>query len=525
MLDDNQQHHYAARRMLSFAAAATSWHRRLWRLGTMLELSELLEAVGARALGALAEPSVKYLGDVLAKRIHRDPGLGSPPERGQLIKHVNKTMQVDGHDWIALNLLQRESRPKYLSRWANYLRNEEADCEPAARAIVSHILDEGYSQEATHKWLTYHIKYSQTKLTLSDLCEEAQNLINRPRVRFDVLIPLMACPPLPEERPACWLDSSKTAEWLAYWFPSSPNIRQSGGLVLEIDAKDKYSALKEANGEVERLSARFQVGARQRLQFHPTLYMIGEADPLDYIGGPRRVEVHALERTKEVFRLRLDSQIDAALELLQPLDRGTPAAAIAGSWAALETLLIGPGDTSNRVVAATRMARIVACSYVTSELLALAQAHASTRDDAIAKELRSISDDQDRAILIERAIRSGTVTDFKSSGAQIALARIRTLIANPNASLPRIVSQLEDAFRRLYRQRNLIVHAGQIGSVALDGTLRTVSPLVGAGVDRVVQASALHGIPPLMFAAAIEVRLAQSSFSEKCLSELFDYRV
>ncbi|MFD1541937.1 hypothetical protein [Nonomuraea guangzhouensis] len=521
MLDDNQQHHYTAKRMLDFATAATPWHRRLWRLGTLLELSELLEAINAKALGALAESSVKYLGDVLAKRIQRDPGMGSPAERGQLIKHVNRTMQIDGHDWVALNLLLQESRPKYLSRWASHLRDEAANCEPVARAIVSHIMDEGYSAEATHKWFTYHIKYSKVKITLSELCEEAQVLLNRPKVRFNILVPLTACPPLPEARPDCWLDSPKAAEWLAHWFPSAPNIRQSGGLVLEIDAKDKYSALKEVNGEVDRLTARFQVGARQRLEFHPTLYMIGEQEPLDYIGGPRRVQVHALERTKEVFRLRLDPQIDAALELLQPLDRGTPAAATAGSWAALEALLIGPGDTSNRVVAATRMARIVTCGYITSELLSLAQAHASTRDDAIAAQLRSISDDQERAVFLEKAIRSGTLDDFESAGPQLALLRIRALTANPNAILPRIVNQLEDSFRRLYRQRNLIVHAGQTGSVALEGTLRTVSPLVGAGVDRVVQASALYGIPALMFAAATEVRLAQSSFSTKCLSELF----
>ncbi|WP_146615816.1 hypothetical protein [Nonomuraea aridisoli] len=90
--------------------------------------------------------------------------------------------------------------------------------------------------------------------------------------------------------------------------------------------------------------------------------------------------------------------------------------------------------------------------------------------------------------------------------------------------MTRIVSQLEDSFRRLYRQRNLIVHAGQTGSVALDGTLRTVSPLADAGVDRVVQAGALHGIPALTFAAATEVRLAQSAFGTKCLSELFGHR-
>ncbi|MET8002890.1 hypothetical protein [Nonomuraea glycinis] len=521
MLDDNQRHHYTAKRMLDFAAAATPWHRRLWRLGTVLELAELLEAVSARALGALSEPSVKYLGEGLAKRIQRDPGLGSPAERGQLIKHVNRTMQVGGHDWTALNLLLQDSRPKYLARWANHLRKEEADCEPTARAIVSHVLDEGYSQEATHKWLTYHIKYGTIQITLSDLFDEAQSLINRLPIRFDILVPLTACPPLPNVRPGCWLDSSQTAEWLQYWFPSTPNIRQAGGLLFEVDAKDKYSALRKVNSEVDKLASRFQVGARQRLEFHPALYVIGEAEPMDYVGGPRRVEVHALEQTKEIFRLRLDPQIDAALELLQPLDRGTPAAAIAGSWAALETLLVGPGDTSNRVVAATRMARIVACSYATSEILSLAQAHASLRDDLVSRKLRSIVTDRERAVFFEEAIRSDAIDDFKRLGPQIALLRVRSLVANPSAILPRIVSQLEDAFRRLYRQRNMIVHAGQTASVALDGTLRTVSPLVGAGVDRVVQASALHSIPSVMFAASTEIRLTQAAFSAKCLSDLF----
>jgi hypothetical protein len=167
------------------------------------------------------------------------------------------------------------------------------------------------------------------------------------------------------------------------------------------------------------------------------------------------------------------------------------------------------------------MARIVACSYVASELLSLAQAYASMRDDSVSKKLRSIDTDRGRAIFFEEAIRSGAVDDFKKAGPQIALMRIRSLIASPGAILPRIVSQLEDSFRRLYRQRNMIVHAGQTASIALDGTLRTVSPLVGSGVDRVVQASALHGVPALMFAAATEVRLAQAAFSAKCLSDVF----
>jgi hypothetical protein len=72
----------------------------------------------------------------------------------------------------------------------------------------------------------------------------------------------------------------------------------------------------------------------------------------------------------------------------------------------------------------------------------------------------------------------------------------------------RVQQQVEDAFRRLYRQRNLVVHAGHTTSVAGDGCLRTAAPLVGAGIDRLVSAAALHGTPPLTVAVRAELALA-----------------
>jgi hypothetical protein len=44
--------------------------------------------------------------------------------------------------------------------------------------------------------------------------------------------------------------------------------------------------------------------------------------------------------------------------------------------------------------------------------------------------------------------------------------------------------------------------------VALDATLRTAAPLVGAGLDRVAHAYLVHGTTPLALAATAETSLA-----------------
>ena len=290
-----------------------------------------------------------------------------------------------------------------------------------------------------------------------------------------------------------------------------PTSSALGGLLLKVLARDVYSALIEADEWADRLSSRFRVGARKRLEFLPQIFLLGERDPLGYPTSPRRVEVLSLEQTSEVFRLQLSPRIDAALELMAALDRGTRTTAVAGSWAAIESLLVGPGDTMNRVVAATRAARIVACSYVRAEFSALANAYVAHVDDGLSSRLQAASDSEGRALILERHMRDGLPLNFSESRSIAAVHRMQNLMADPGSVLPRVVNQLEDSFRRLYRQRNLIVHSGQTSSVALRGTLRTVAPLVGAGVDRIVHANAVRSLDPLMVAAIAEINLERAA--------------
>jgi hypothetical protein len=64
------------------------------------------------------------------------------------------------------------------------------------------------------------------------------------------------------------------------------------------------------------------------------------------------------------------------------------------------------------------------------------------------------------------------------------------------------------SLRRLYRQRNIIVHGGTTHNPALAATLRTTAPLIGAGLDRITHAFLTEGVDPLDLASRAQVRLA-----------------
>ncbi len=84
------------------------------------------------------------------------------------------------------------------------------------------------------------------------------------------------------------------------------------------------------------------------------------------------------------------------------------------------------------------------------------------------------------------AIEAGQTTSFLNPSDQAAAERVAEIIADPRGVLSSVTTYVEEAIRRLYRQRNLVLHAGITDSVAMQPTLRTVPPLVGAGFDRLV---------------------------------------
>lgn len=523
VLADNDRGITVHKRLLDYFSYTTPWQRQLWRLGTILEMRELLEASREQRRSVLSEEAVKWLGRSLVSKVKRDVGLGAPNERGRLAGHVARDLPPNSHDAHALALLVERATGPYLSNWATALRAEpQLHTEVVARAVGSHLLDGGFSSTFLHKWFTYHTKYSTQNMTIADMLDETATLYLRPVSRYEVLVPLLGGAPTAPDRGAHWLDRGQTAEWLRTRFPKlQPGVRQAGGLTWQVDARDAISVTKTVADEIQRISTRFRVGARQNLQFADVVYIAGENGPTEYAQPPRRVEVHALQSTSAIYELRISPELSSVLELLDPLDQGTTAAAVAGSWAAIEALFNGPGDRE-KVSAATRMARIVSCSYVRHEFTALANAYATEHSDSLAMSIRASAENIDRARAFEDAVRSGAALTFQRTRHAMALARARRLVQNPAEILPNIVGQLGAAFRRLYRQRNIIVHGGDVTSIALPGTLRTVAPLVGAGVDRVVHASATRNASPLELAVLAEVRQGSVSDGRCRLVDMLD---
>ena len=194
------------------------------------------------------------------------------------------------------------------------------------------------------------------------------------------------------------------------------------------------------------------------------------------------------------------------MELAAPLNSELPSVAVAGGWAAIESLLTGPGDDT-RVLAADRMAAITACSFCRAELTALSY-KLEDQGGETAERLNACTTNRNRAAILADMIRNRTPPTFPKPSDAAALARVSALLSNPSAVLRDIESHISVAFRRLYRHRNMVLHWGKTDAVGLKSCLRAAAPLVGAGLDRIAHAWFVEKCDPLELAARAELRLS-----------------
>jgi hypothetical protein len=203
-----------------------------------------------------------------------------------------------------------------------------------------------------------------------------------------------------------------------------------------------------------------------------------------------------------------DPYIDPAIELLAPLQSGATTTAIAGGWAAIESLL---GEPKNKKAdPAERLATIVACSFPRAELTYLAYVF-SEDAGGLSEQLRQRTENREKAAYLAQCILDGTCPAAKEWSDRAAIERMKEVLSDPQRTLGTIKEHMQDAFARLYRQRNLILHAGRTHAVALRSTLRGATPLVGAGLDRICHARFVDGVTPIRLAARARTALATVS--------------
>ena len=499
-------------RLLDYFGRRTNWQRRLWNPGTVTVLQETLEAVDLLASGHRAA-TVKELAQMAQRRSGPDLGVGPSAVRSALTATLRK-LQESPRSPIArhqLDQLLSGITRDYLAHWSQVLSSEPEALAPeaASRTLAGHLLGLGFSPDYLHRWVTWLAK-RRNPASLAEVFGEAEEVALRQPRLWDVLVPFIALARYGQQMPPEWLDTAATTRWLSQNAPTAM-LRHNGGFLLQLKAHDPWAAVEEAGDLIESLAARVTVGQPGSPSFVPhTEAIIAGSTKTFPLGRPRRqVDVHALQRQNALFSAvepALTGRLRSAIDLVAPLETGAPGAAIAGGWAALEAVLARPETAAKGI--AEDFAALVACSLPRAELTPLTYAYTAQNDDQLSEELSRASSNLERCSLMGTAIEQGVRARLQKPSDQAAVERVRGILADPSAVLCRVTTYVNEALQRLYRQRNLVLHAGKTDSVAISSALRTVPPLIGAGLDRLVHDALATGqSEPLRLVARARIAL------------------
>ncbi len=510
-MDINRRNELVSFRLLDFVANNTApWQRRLWSVGSTLGIRETLEASEAVHDSVLSGASLDRLRKSIIKQVCNDPGVVSSDLMKRMLNKLLRTeLTYNGADYLALHHLLPELENTYLSNWASILRNADPNppVEHTARLIASHVLDAGFSERAISDWWAPRLADQAGRQNLPDILMEAQSLLlSKPR-EYEVLIAFNNSPGSKRgSMPPELQTGQQAAAWLKTHGYSTSGLRIAAGMVLRMEARDVYRAVEDAIESVDRIRARVPIGTKDDLDVVDRLWVAGQPEPIPMVRKRRGVMIKALDKARQLYVLPGPNPVDNAIELVRMLDTGPTAPAIASAWAAVESLLVGPGD-EKRAIAAERLADIVACAFPRAELTSLSYACENGPEDELTKELAAAKDNHHRAKLLADAIKKGHPFSCLRCTDQLAYDRMKDLVADPRHTLLNVREHVLDAISRLYRQRNLVLHWGRVDAVCLDACLRTVAPLVGAGFDRIVHAWFLDHVSPLQLAAQARLSL------------------
>jgi hypothetical protein len=502
-------------RALDFFDPRRQWQRRVWNVGLVLSLRELVEAPEQRSDGVVTGQSADHLRDAVSRKMESDRSFADASQLGVLRGLLRNPRGRDKrYSLRAGSVAQRSVRQiandldtHYLERWAVALRRgDHPSVEKTARAIGSHLLDSGFHPNFLHEWWLKEAASAPT-VALSDVVSAAHTLLTRSDPTFDVLVAFTAVPRAISPPGPLWLDGSAVVGWARTNGNNVPAQRLLGGFVFRGPAKDPEAAVEQASANVDRLVARAAVGTRNRLAPYEYAWVKGSTSRY-YLHHSRKVEIRVLDRQRQLYGGHSGDRVESAIQLVAQLERGPLAPAVAGGWSAVETLLFGPGD-EGAALAGDRLATIVACAYVRAELTRMADQRSRGRRDTLARRLNGAPSATGRADIMLAALVGGEDMRITNDQSEIAAAaRLTALLSDPAETLRDIETAVGESFRRLYRHRNSVMHGGQIEGVALRATVRAVAPLVGAGIDRVVHAWLNEGLDPLELTARAGLRIA-----------------
>jgi hypothetical protein len=517
---NNVYDNHVASRLLDFFNSSTPWQRRLWNSGIVLTLREARESSEAVAAGVLSNATLHNVLSTASVLAARDPGVGANDQlkvlQGVLRSDPkNGGLHYEGHDYRLLQLLLSDIEANYLDRWAKALDAGSAPGpERAARAIASHMLDEGFSSDFLHQWWTFKIYGKNVDQPLSQIVADAHAMVSSPQQEFELAVGFATAPPplmQPTPQNCFWISNTDLSAWLRANGFEVTGVRTRGGLKFKVRARDAKTAADMVTETVDRIVSRASLGTYRKVVPIDRVWVAGEKNSIPLRARKRRVEIHAVSRENRLYSVSDFSIVDAAIELAAPLDRESPSPAVAGGWAAIEALLTGPGD-KERVSAGDRMAALVACSFPRAEFTDLSY-KLEKQGGFLADGIKQCNSNRDRAKFLVDLIITGNSPTFQHPSDVAALERMNALLRNSSRTLQDIEHHVSTSFRRLYRHRNMVLHWGKTDAIGLRACLRTTAPLVGAGLDRVAHAWFVGGTHPLELAARARVKLGTLSSS------------
>ncbi|MET8956682.1 integrase [Streptomyces sp. NPDC004533] len=520
---DPYARHVLARMSDFFTDEGTPWARRLWDIGSVLALEELFEAGYWQAHGVLSQTACDWQRIQLNALIGPDRGLGDKDLRKVLTGLLKNALPDPSPARRRLKEIIGHVRAGYLERWAvavNVPVEKRVKPERYSRTVASHLLDLGYSASFLKTWAK---DLYDARATTADIADSAAALAGTPARAYEVLVALEKVPRRDLAEPLeHWYDKGKVIAWLREHGHDTAGVRPGGGFVYRFTALDAFSAAEQARQMVERMTARSQFLRKDRggVEPLPYIWVAGHPGAIPLAPPARGADVLTLVNEGHLYQVAgTRSRIDDALELAAVVNRGPMAPAVAGAWAAVESLLTHPDDPkgenerSGKAVAADRMAAIIACSWPRAELTALAHRHNPRTQDDLGRSIVDCTTNQERARLVAAALHAGgaSALDFTRASTKYsdrpAAQRMADLVQDPRPVLGDVVGAFRIALRRLYRTRNIILHGGATQGVALEASLRTAAPLVGAGLDRIVHAAYAEDLDPLDLAARADVAL------------------
>ncbi len=498
--------------MLEQAAPWTPWSRRAWEPSSILRLRELSEATRWAREGVLSTSAVAWYRQSLRPLIGQDAGLASGAIRSQLDSLLKSDFPFDSQSRRRLDVLIEHADEHYLENWhASLTAGAPVEVERASRFIVGHVIDSGFHPNSVRRTVK---KAISEELDTDQIVERLARLCDQPVQTFEGIVPLLDVPQpgimAAHERwrdPRATNDILRAHEWKA-------RREQSGSLHFAVSARDPFTAALQVHDELQRLVSRTTLlRSDGQLGYQAHWFCTTTKHIMELGRRTDNISVMSPVRTGHLYSGSSSKAIDDALTLASSLKTGPDSIAATSSWAAIEALLSAGSDWNEgtgKTVSADRAAWILTAAWPRAELTALSYqvARDSGVSSAVRHRLKTAGEDNARrCAIVLRALEGGALGPLSKAEEEAGRQRMLGLVESPRRTLRRVEGYIQGAFRRLYRQRNIVLHGGSTQTVALPAAIRTAGPLVGGVLDRLCHGIEVSGREPLDLAAQARTAL------------------